>query len=262
MTSDAKIGLILGLAFIVLIAFLLTGLPTFLGKDASGGVSTTLPSAGVSVVLDEQAENAMQAIEDMGIHEDVEERQINIGRDTAGDDRFGSGSNDTSVATGGGVERVNRPAAKKVRRYVVQSGDNLAKIAKKAYGPEEGNRFVTLQKIYEANTNVMESIDDVKTGVKLVIPSLEVAAAPTTVEEAKEAGVFTRVGNLLGIGSSNKRSEPKRVYVVKEGDTLWEIASKQLGDGSRYNEIAKLNKSSVGNADSVAAGIKLMLPVD
>jgi len=30
-------------------------------------------------------------------------------------------------------------------------------------------------------------------------------------------------------------------YVVKKGDSLWSIAKKQLGDGSRYQEIKKLN---------------------
>lgn len=33
-----------------------------------------------------------------------------------------------------------------------------------------------------------------------------------------------------------------KAYTVKAGDTLWAICRKELGDGSRYPEIAKLNK--------------------
>ncbi len=38
-------------------------------------------------------------------------------------------------------------------------------------------------------------------------------------------------------------SKPKvlKPYVVKKGDTLWAICRKQLGDGSKYKQIAKLN---------------------
>lgn len=30
-------------------------------------------------------------------------------------------------------------------------------------------------------------------------------------------------------------------YTVKAGDSLWAIADKELGDGSRYNEIKTMN---------------------
>lgn len=37
-------------------------------------------------------------------------------------------------------------------------------------------------------------------------------------------------------------AKPKpRTYTVKKGDTLWAIAKRELNDGSKYNEIAKLN---------------------
>ena len=45
----------------------------------------------------------------------------------------------------------------------------------------------------------------------------------------------------------NKVAVPTNKYTVKAGDTLWEIAKKQLGNGARWNEISKLNglKSTV-----------------
>lgn len=48
-----------------------------------------------------------------------------------------------------------------------------------------------------------------------------------------------------------------RIYTVVHGDSLWEIARKQLGDGRRYTEIVKLNalKTNV-----LYTGQKLKLP--
>lgn len=49
----------------------------------------------------------------------------------------------------------------------------------------------------------------------------------------------------------------ERTYTVKAGDSLWAIAAKQLGDGSRYNEIKTMNglKSNL-----IHAGQTLKLP--
>jgi LysM repeat protein len=40
-------------------------------------------------------------------------------------------------------------------------------------------------------------------------------------------------------GTSSQTSS--KTYTVKQGDTLWKIASQQLGAGYRYSEIKKLN---------------------
>ena len=50
---------------------------------------------------------------------------------------------------------------------------------------------------------------------------------------------------------------PKRIYTVVHGDTLWDIARRQLGDGGRYPEIVKLN---VLKTNVLTTGQKLKLP--
>lgn len=47
------------------------------------------------------------------------------------------------------------------------------------------------------------------------------------------------------------------VYTVVEGDCLWDIAEKKLGNGSRYIEIKKLNGLK---SDTIYAGNKLKIP--
>lgn len=49
-------------------------------------------------------------------------------------------------------------------------------------------------------------------------------------------------------------------YTVVKGDNLWKIAKKQLGDGTRYIEIYKLNKNIIKNPGRIQIGQKLVLP--
>jgi LysM repeat protein len=50
-------------------------------------------------------------------------------------------------------------------------------------------------------------------------------------------------------------------YTVEKGDCLWDIAEKQLGDGTRWTEIYKMNADVVGqNPDLIFAGTHLKLP--
>lgn len=46
--------------------------------------------------------------------------------------------------------------------------------------------------------------------------------------------------------------ETPKTHTVKKGDTLWAIAKKYLGDGSKYTELAKLN--NISNPDVIKEG--------
>ena len=56
-------------------------------------------------------------------------------------------------------------------------------------------------------------------------------------------------------------SAPKpKTYTVKSGDCLWNIAKKELGNGSRYTEIYNLNKDKIKNPNLIYAGQVLTMP--
>ena len=55
----------------------------------------------------------------------------------------------------------------------------------------------------------------------------------------------------------NGKAATNRTYTVKKGDSLWAIAAKQLGNGSRYKEIKSLNGLT---GDTIHAGQVLKLP--
>ena len=74
--------------------------------------------------------------------------------------------------------------------------------------------------------------------------------------------LYARMGDLAEkvtaqLGGETKPAETCRIHTVVHGDTLWAIAKKYLGNGSRYKEIVSLNglKSNV-----IYSGMKLKIP--
>ena len=51
---------------------------------------------------------------------------------------------------------------------------------------------------------------------------------------------------------------PAKSYTVKKGDSLWNIAKKELGNGTKYKEIAKIN--NLANPNLIYPGQVLRLP--
>lgn len=49
-------------------------------------------------------------------------------------------------------------------------------------------------------------------------------------------------------------------YTVQTGDTLWTVAAKYLGDGSKYGLIYEANKDKVSNPNLIFAGQVLTIP--
>ncbi|QKT08538.1 LysM peptidoglycan-binding domain-containing protein [Gordonia sp. X0973] len=58
--------------------------------------------------------------------------------------------------------------------------------------------------------------------------------------------------------ASNEAPAPAKTYTVVEGDTLWAIAERFLGDGNKYPELASLN--GIANPDLINVGQVIKLP--
>lgn len=326
MTSDAKIGLLLGLVFIFVIAFIINGLPNFGNQsqaeatpiiafqDDNLGVAGNAQNAQKQLDWDamlEQESEALVDLEPVAIEPEagVEMPETIVATDTQyvrgvytldslmdgvsalGDvvNRFSQSSRSTPLqveasepapaieipepkpaSSGGQTPKPRRssPAESRGRRpgpkiYVVEDGDVLATVAKKAYGADEGNRLVNINRIFEANRTTLKSPDEIFVGQKLIIPTLPKAAAAGKVEPALSGALFEKVQdigrrNLVEIGQNAK---PQGLfYVVQDGDNLWKIASTQLGNGARSEEIAKLNTDLLKSKDTLAIGTRLRLP--
>lgn len=62
---------------------------------------------------------------------------------------------------------------------------------------------------------------------------------------------------LVEQGQERQAKTPAKVYTVKKGDNLWNIAKTQLGNGAKYKEIAQ--KNGISNPNKIYPGQVLKL---
>lgn len=241
MTSDAKIGLLLGLVFIFIIAFLINGLPNFSRSSNNNELTTNMVMS--------QKDSPGIAAKERKVNMDIVKREVRfqtpLPKKVVTSKEISGQIKAISVAPKKSVETVRRTVQKV---YVVEEGDSLSVIAKKVYGEVEGNRKVNVARIFEANRN-LKSRDKIYVGQRLFIPPL-----PGT--------SFKKVETLAGKNTvvSKSRKSSGKWYVVRDGDSLWEIASEYLGNGSRYYEIVRLNTNILSDEDSLVVGMRLKMP--
>ena len=183
----------------------------------------------------------------------------------------GSSSTGSSGSTGGGTTTSGSDTV-----YTVKAGDTLSGIAAK-YG-------TTYQKL--AAYNGISNPNKISVGQKIKIPGAGSSGSTSagggdtvyTVKAgdtlsgiaAKYGTTYQTLASYNGISNPNKISVGQKIkipggssgggtrtYTVKSGDSLWAIAAKQLGNGSRYKEIKSLNGLT---SDTIYAGQVLKLP--
>lgn len=281
MTRDAKIGLLLGLAFIFMIAFIINGLPG--SRSDSNELTNNMVNfpnnpPGLAAREREVIYRADSVVKQPMQYQagPLADQNIRFKIPLPEGPYVIESKNPTTLRESDTIKPTfPRPVdykeriAKKtetVKRalpkiYTVIEGDNLGSIAKKLYGEEEGNKNANIMRIFEANRSILKSPDDIYVGQKLIIPPL-----PSS-EQDKDKGIFSsdifkKVVSIGGELLSKKAPQTKkiRLYTVRENDSLWKIAAEQLGDGSRYKEIMKLNTDTLEDEDTVPVGTTLKIP--
>ncbi len=332
MTSDAKIGLLLGLVFIFVIAFIINGLPNLRPQTTRGEATTVMNPTEENIGVADNAqkgEETLQWKDLLGQQEPeqsvaktaaaAESKPIAEAPQTANNpdirsvlpsigsilERFATGMQKDQTSTVSldvpkpavGPSPVAQSQSPKqeptpvqtimksaeaatataparpanalrtagLKVYVVGEGENLASVAKKAYGPEEGNRIANINRIFEANKDILKSPHEVAAGQKLIIPPALPPLNPKP-EDVLSKALFEKV-DTIGKQATAKvppKAQPPvpegRWYVVQDGDNLWKIATSQLGSGTRWEEIRKLNADLLKNAEALDVGMRIRLP--
>ena len=148
------------------------------------------------------------------------------------------------------------------RTYTVEPNDSLIRIAKKVYGPAHARQY---KRIYQANRDKLPNEATVYVGQQLVIPPLpgeSVAAGPVSPERRAPTLAATRGYREVTIEQLPShiagRASRRRVYVVQRGDNLTKIARKVLNDDSR----AAVRRLHEANKDRIADPDRLSVGVE
>lgn len=141
------------------------------------------------------------------------------------------------------VIRPAAPTAGPPMNYTVAKGDNLTKISRRFYGDAS-----MVKAIFAANRKVLKTPNLIKEGQKLFLP-------------AKGASVRTisHTSPLAGTTPTARRAQPT-TYKVKKGDSLFLIAKRIYGRGSKWTKIYNANKAKLKNPDRVREGMVLRIP--
>lgn len=145
--------------------------------------------------------------------------------------------------------RRDRPRETPANLYVVQPGDTLSQIAMEKLGT-----WKRWKEIVDANPGLDES--KLKVGARLMLPSTE--AAPATTPTAVPAVTPRNEPRVETPASAPASARARRTWKVAEGESLWKIAERALGDGALWGEIAKANPEI--DVNKLKVGQTLRLP--
>ncbi|MHC4561244.1 MAG: LysM peptidoglycan-binding domain-containing protein [Planctomycetota bacterium] len=290
MTRDTRIGLLVGLLFILAFGLILGELTNPTPPEQPRATASPPPRENLA-----SYPHAARVREDRVIvaprrrrpQPVTPRRDERIARAPEGD-REGVRENGILRAAGreGQIspppQRDEIPAPQAVT-YRVREGDSLSRIARTVYGPQNEHLY---RRIFEANRDKLADESTLTIGQVLVIPPLQgtparraTSSAPA-VTEADDQPIFddepaspvwhteeldldeleARYGRADS--ASSRASSRAKSYVVRSGDTLTSIARQMMGDDSPQ-AVAKLyqaNRSWIADADSLPVGMELMIP--
>lgn len=144
-------------------------------------------------------------------------------------------------------------ASHKPGQYVVQADDNYWTVSEKVYGT--GGYF---KAIYEHNRRQHSQSDHLQVGDVLDVPDV------ATLEQMYPDLCPKSSHDAQGASVSSASAPPgTRVYTVADGDTLYEIARRELGRANRWGEIYQLNRDQLGSDFGyLRPGTQLVIPSD
>ena len=140
--------------------------------------------------------------------------------------------------------------------------DFAANIGKKIFhkGEDPAKASEKLKQHIEANN---PGVSDLSISLDNEVATIAGSAA----DQAAFEKAVLMAGNVEGVGKVEATSmsrggsgEESTFVLIKEGDTLWGLAERELGSGARYTEIFAANKEVIEDPDLIFPGQKIRIP--
>lgn len=151
------------------------------------------------------------------------------------------------------VGQTNTPvlAANSVREYKAQPGDSLSRIAALLPG---GNTKANRDSVVKLNPALQKDPNKVIAGRTYLLPTEKSVPAPTPAPVV----LVERPSPVEPVTPAP--ADKFRLYTVKKGDTLTQIAQRECGSVKAIPQIRELN-DSLKNSDVIRIDMKLKLPL-
>ncbi|MFT6406615.1 MAG: nucleoid-associated protein YgaU [Arenicella sp.] len=155
--------------------------------------------------------------------------------------------------------------------------DFASDMGKKVFGIDDADAAEQIKQSIEANNPGVSNLE-------VIYDEHNTCVLRGTCEsdEAKEKAILM-AGNIKGVaavvahGLKTPKAETESIaeeaqdtafeastdtqyYTIESGDTLWAIAAKFLGNGSKYPEIFEANREVIEDPDKIYAGQKIRIP--
>ncbi len=117
--------------------------------------------------------------------------------------------------------------------------------------------------IFQNNSELSRAPHEISLGQSLVIPKLIASELDKiNIWSIFPSSMFEKVESIgrRHISADSHEANQGVQYIVREGDSLWSIAGEQLGNGSKYKEISKLNTDVLKDENDLTLGMRLSLP--
>ena len=150
-------------------------------------------------------------------------------------------------------EKLGRRRAEAVKKFMLENGIAEKKIRIISRGKLDAVAHITDLVGMQKDRNAQFMIAEVE---EIMLPYE--GAAPEEARQIEE-------GKYIEEKEETVESEVKvstKEYTIQKGDTLWNIAQKELGSGHRWKYLYELNKDRIKNPDKLKAGKTIVIPVE
>ncbi len=140
------------------------------------------------------------------------------------------------------------------RVHVIAKGESLGVVSKKYYNTTR----------YAAQLEALNGVKSsaLKIGQQIKIPPIEVidpSKAVIAVQPMDQAGSYAFPVDPQVMQDAGAVAQFRTVTLAK-GQTLYQLAARELGSGPRWNEITQANGDPIGNPNSLRVGASLRIP--